>query len=294
MSEANELALSGRVRGLCEDYSNRPYIVRRGVLSTLIKFLQHTSRDVQFNAAEALKLLSEHPENPEPMCKERGLLQALATAYQNTEGTDVEIFNLVADVVANLEAALDRKDQGRPSEGPQVNETQSAMTTKNRGNRIVHSVVGRTRTVVLDVPAMTENLTRDLGDLLECTRGVVSYTLDPMERTATLYTSTPTPTLLRLLEDKGFVAVVRSESNPQPRSSAQRRSSTAIPQYLTGKGAEGSDYMKTLVLHGMDTNSLSSRVERQKLEKARQAKEKNARQVGQIQGFFQKMTAGWW
>jgi hypothetical protein len=293
MAEASEIALSNRLRALCEEYSNRPYIVRRGVLSTLVKFLQHENREIHLNAAETLRLLSEHPENPEPMCKEKGLLQALATAFQVAENVDADMFQVVGEVVGNLEAALDR----RTSEAtPAIPETESSMTAKNRGTRIVHSVVGRTRTVVLEIPTLSDANASGLSDLFECTRGVVSFTLDTVGHTATLYSSTSTPTILRLLEDKGFIALVRSETNPTARGAQVRTSTTQLPQYLSGKGAagDGSDYLRSIVLHGVDGNSLSSRLERQKQEKTRSAKEKNAKQVAGLQGFFQKITTGWW
>eukprot|EP00759_Apiculatamorpha_spiralis_P013165 PhF_6_TR19946/c1_g1_i2/m.29040 len=293
MAEASEIALSQRLRTLCEEYNNRPYIARRGVLPTLVKFLQNENHEVQMNAAETLRLLSEHPENPEPMCKEKGLLQALAAAYEATEEKDPEVFQVVAEIISNLESALEQRTARGPSVAP-ITEAESAMTSKNRGQRITQSVVGRTRTITLEIPTMSDANSASLVDLLECTRGVVSFTLDTVARTATLYTSTSTPTLLRLMEDKGFIAIVRSETNPQARQ--RRVSATPIqaPQYLSGSHEGSSEYLRSIVLHGVDGNSLSSRLERQKLEKAKNAKEKNAKQVGQLTGFFQKITSGWW
>ena len=295
MTDASEVALSQRLRTLCEEYGNRPYIVRRGVLATLVKFLTNETREVRLNAAETLRLLSEHPENPEPMCKEKGLLQALATAYQTAEESDPEMFAAVGQVVTNLEAALDRRSEA-VQQGAIINEGNSSMTTKNRGSRITNSLIGRTRTLVLEIPTLCDANAETLIDVLECTRGVVSFTIDTVLRTATLYTSTSTPTILRLLEDKGFIALVRSETTPQSvtHGSATRRGSNSgqMPQYLSGKGGN-SDYVQSIVLHGFDGNSLSSRLERQKQEKTRAAKEKNAQQLGLLGSFVNKLT-GWW
>jgi len=97
-------------------------MVRRGAIPTLAKYLTNEIAEVRLHAAEALRFLSDHPETPEPMSEEKGLLEALVAASHNAEENDPTMFAVVSDVIRNLDTALDRIMLS------------SAKTHKQRGN----------------------------------------------------------------------------------------------------------------------------------------------------------------
>ena len=54
--------------------------------------------------AETLRFLSSHPDNPEYMCREKGLVQSVVKQYQST--TDPKLKPVLADVMRNLHSAI--------------------------------------------------------------------------------------------------------------------------------------------------------------------------------------------
>ena len=292
---STEVALSKRLRILCTDYENRPYVVKRGVLPTLVKFLSHENLLIAVNAAESLHVLSEHPDNPTPMCKENALLPALSKAYQtystmasnpsirteqpydnaaddlqsvNTEAsfssTDpsstpicAHLAELISKIVANLESSLEEVGSPETAQPSQItDETSMWMNDSHSHARIQSSVIHQTRSVVLDIPSLTEDTVNQLATLLETIRGIISFTIDFNRHVVRLLLTTPTPTFLRILDDHGFIAIILHEENVQ-QNNFHHITDENTPQYVsqgeyrrTRHGSSRKEGNNSLIPHG--------------------------------------------
>eukprot|EP01062_Namystynia_karyoxenos_P028849 TRINITY_DN21790_c0_g2_i1.p1 TRINITY_DN21790_c0_g2~~TRINITY_DN21790_c0_g2_i1.p1 ORF type:complete len:387 (+),score=71.46 TRINITY_DN21790_c0_g2_i1:109-1161(+) len=71
------LPVALRLKSLASVTGNQPYIARKGVLPTLLKFLRSEQIAVQLSAAETLRLLSSHPDNPSVMAQDAELVREL-------------------------------------------------------------------------------------------------------------------------------------------------------------------------------------------------------------------------
>jgi hypothetical protein len=101
----NEISVVKKLWNLSSEPNNQPYIVRRNILPALIKFLQSKDPQVSQLAAETLKLLSSHPDNPEYICREKGLLQTLVKVYK-AEQENETLKSTLAAVLRNLHSAV--------------------------------------------------------------------------------------------------------------------------------------------------------------------------------------------
>ena len=300
---ATQVALSLRLLDLSYPYNHRPYIARRGVLDTLTRFLEQENVEVRINAAKTLLLLSEHPENPELMCRESGLLQALRVAYESVQEDgvnapvgnhdneiqtaenktpEVTLLHSLSQVVQNLENALEAKFESE--ESPYI-EPCSAMVSKRPTARVSQSQLQDTRKLVLDIPSLMSSSTDTLADLLESVRGVISFTMNLDSHEVTLHLTTPTPTLLRLLEDRGHLAVVRSDFFVNAGQGDTRRES--LPSYLPSRGHYGSSGrdMGSVVPYG--DHSLAARRRRRRRRRTREAEEHSG-------GLLQRIASVFW
>ncbi|KNH08487.1 hypothetical protein XU18_1056 [Perkinsela sp. CCAP 1560/4] len=250
---STDLALSKRLRVLCEDYENRPYVVKRGVLETILKFLSHENLIVATNAVEALLSLSEHPDNPTPMCREKALLPALSAAYQsysamatklsptteefNSHSTDEQdaedttstgfvdlsspptcayLAEIITKIVSNLEKSLEEITESEFADEDQVvYENNMNLQGDDSHSRITSSVIHQRRNVVLDIPSLAEENVNQLAKILENVDGIISFTIDFNRHIVRLLLTTPTPTFLRILDNHGFISIILQEENVQ-------------------------------------------------------------------------------
>ena len=291
---STEIALSKRLRILCTEYDNRPYVVKRGVLPTLVKFLSHDNLLIAANAAESLHLLSEHPENPTPMCKENALLPSLSKAYQTysamagvpsprrdptlsaasddlrSEATEASfsstdpsntpmcthIADIIAKIVTNLEVSITEPDVPETAQPTQQDDERGAWVQESYPNgRIQSSVIHQTRSVVLDIPSLTEDTVNQLATLLETIRGIISFTIDFNRHVVRLLLTTPTPTFLRILDDNGFISIILQEENVE-QNNFHHIGDGNTPQYITEneyrreRRVHHSNSKSSLVVHG--------------------------------------------
>jgi len=100
------LALVKRLKLLASDVDNQPVVCRRGILPSLLLFLQNTDPEVRHTAAETLVSLSSHPENPDCLCRERGLVQIVVSSYRSSKESDPVFHELCGTIIKNLESAL--------------------------------------------------------------------------------------------------------------------------------------------------------------------------------------------
>lgn len=115
------LALVKRLKLLASDVENQPIVCRRGVLPSLLLFLQNTDPEVRIIAAETLVLLSSHADNPDCLCRERGLVQIVVSSYRSSKDSDPVLHELCGSIIKNL--------------GPAVS---SVLTNQNQNNRNNH------------------------------------------------------------------------------------------------------------------------------------------------------------
>lgn len=308
-----ELSIAQRIYTLAEDPAKRPVIVRRNTLPTLMRLIPHKDHKVRWTAVSALQLLSSHPDNIEPCCAEKGLLQLLYNTMKDAECTDPELYEITANIFANLKSALgnsneDASDNG--AHGAAADVGGSARIARNRTARVLKGSARECRSMTLKFggAAASRKSLKDaagcgeLEELLQTIRGVVSYSVDQSSRSATLFLSTPTATLLQVLRDEGFDdATVVGESAPQLSTSSNGGRGGGIggiPSYLAQDNGgsssffgAGIDFMKSLVVSGVDSNSLAARLKKQKEEEQRK---KTAAAKGHVASFIGKMTASWW
>lgn len=285
---ADDVAIAKRFHALSEEFANRPVVARRGTLPTLSRYLKSNSREVRYLAAQTLGLLAAHPENPELMCRESGLVDALFDVYKKSELEDPELHAAIGIIFSGLKVAL-KVSVADDQPAPNINDGESVRTVKNRPHRIRQSSLQH-RAVQLQVSNLTSaNDRAELEEVLQTTRGVVSYTINDHDRMVTLQLSASTATLLKLLSDAGFncdvvsdVAITRTPGLAGTGATASYLPSTVLQD-------DGSDFRQSLVLHGVDHNTLATRLQRQREEQRKGSTERNA-----ISSFIGKLTAGWW
>jgi hypothetical protein len=285
-----ELGLAKRLHTLSSDYDNQPLVARRGIIGSLMKFMQSTSTEVRITAADTVRLLSSHPENPEYLVRERGLVPLLFQCFQDSEAENQELHGIYAAIFENLRPALgmDKEgEEGGNEGGDMMDKLESVRTVKRRTARTKHSTAFKSRRLVIGFEADEEATKEDIDEVLQTTRGVVSYTVDMDTHTMQLYLSTATEAVVKLLEDAGFKCDVQFEGPMESRPTSAAHGDG--PGYLDD--AKQSEYKRSLVLHGMDGNSLASRIEKRKQE---QQRKKMQAERGHIASFISKLTSSWW
>lgn len=286
----DELAVLTRLHSIAKEYDNQPVVVRRGA-GILLKFLSHENYDIRKLAAETLQLLSGHPDNPEYLCRERGLVQMLYACYRKAEADDPLLFDVYSSIFDNLKPALESGgEENLPAPKPTlVADGESARVAKNRSARVKSGSMNQCRAMVLAISNMNDGID-ELQETLVTTRGVISYTLQQQNKQVVVFLSTPTATLLKILSDSGFDVNVVSESLVD-RSAAQHASldgTTASGYARYASEAADSEYKRSLVLHGIEMNSLAARIRKQHDD--RNSSEKK----GTLNRVFSALTSGWW
>eukprot|EP00758_Cryptobia_borreli_P001157 Tbor_TRINITY_DN1986_c0_g1::TRINITY_DN1986_c0_g1_i1::g.3465::m.3465 len=285
----SELSLAQRFLHLSTEKANRPIVARRNSVPSLLRFLQSTDREIRLTTAEAIANLSDHPDNHSFLCHEKGFVSVVYDVYKEAKTTDPEVFNFLAEVFNNLRTVLktteDEKEEAE--NGKSVNDYQSARFSKVRKTRVGKGTSQGCRNIILIVNNLDAQKRNRLEELLQTTRGVVSYSVESESSRVTLYLSTPTATLLQLLEGDGFSATVEyEETNVMSPGAGVRKA----PSYLGGeKTGYEAGFWKSLVVHGT-ANSLASRLERQKEEQNRNQNIEKSH----IGTFVSKLTANWW
>ena len=175
--EVTELAVVSRLHTLSKDVANQPYIARRGILPTLKKFLNNTSLDVQVVAAKTLRLLASHPDNPDFIAAEPGMVAAVLKAYDGT--SDAGLKEELEAVMTHLKSATaqspprskDKPDTSTSTEAypavPEQHKRQLAPRTKGERQKAVR------RHMTLSTPAISAANVDGLEYLLQNIRGMV-------------------------------------------------------------------------------------------------------------------------
>jgi len=293
-----ELTLAKRFRTLANDMANRPVVARRGTLPSLLKFLQHHEWEVRHEAAHTILLLAQHPDNPEFLCREPAFIKTVYEAYKAAEMEDPElhgifqkIFNELRHVLAQSEETTHVLDEENENA---VDHMASARVAKNRGTR-VRQGAALSRSLVIKIENLSAATHDELEHLLQTIRGIISYTVDAPLKTVRMFVSTQTSVLVMVLSDGGFEVSVVSDEVVQRSTPDTMSESGYAPSYRSMAGATKqpsgsfSDFRRTLVLHGLESNSLQARVAKQKEEQQR----KYQQERGTISGLLGKLKS-WW
>ena len=233
-SDDQDLSLVRRFFALSSEKANQPVVARRGTIPPLMRFMAHNDREVKTTALKTVERLSSHPENPTYLCQQKGLVSLLFGMYKETEGDDPELHELIAAIFQNLRPALApcTNNENDPSGGAR---TGSPLALPRRV-RDAFATVRRHQNIALSefsCMISTEAVSGALDELLQTTRGITSYTIDLERCVITLYTTAPTATLLRILEDGGLQASVESELVLAQPNAASEPSCTPPPGYIT-------------------------------------------------------------
>ncbi|MDP2058878.1 MAG: hypothetical protein Q8J97_03995, partial [Flavobacteriaceae bacterium] len=302
---------------LSQDRATQPVVARRNTMPTLMKFVQHHNSEVQLIAAQTIELLSSHPDNPEFMCREAGFLALMYNMFKETEIDNPELHDVFARIFDNLRPVLMKNappsqtsrggDENTPPSGTSSGaccDGESARVSKYRSTRVLvgaAAMPSRSLKLALQDFDNSEAMRSELEELLQTVRGVISYSIDATGECATLLLTTPTPTLLKLVSDAGFCGSVAEEVEVDQGGHAtdgnafQQRAGAADGarrSFLRRASFHPtSDFLKSLVPHGVDSNSLAERLKRQKEEQLRTKKEAES---STIRSFISTLTTGWW
>ena len=264
---AQALTVVKRLHELSGDVANQPYIARRGILPTLKNFLGNSELEVQVIAARTLALLASHPDNPECISQEPGMIGAIVKAFQST--SDSELKETLDKVMGHLKTALpDAKKQ--PSQATTSNKKSYPSVPEHHKRQVAprtkagERVKAQRRHMVVRLPELNSSNVDDIEHLLQHIRGMISYSIDSQNKTLTLFLSTPRQILAKHLTDVGFQMEVVEETMAKQGG----KSSGPGPAYLSSGEPQESDYKRSLVVQGGDAggggSSLSSRLERQR------------------------------
>lgn len=292
----SELSLVKRFKQLASDYDNRPVVVRRGTVKSIMRFVQHEEWEVRHTAAETILLLAQHPDNKEPLCREPGFLDAVFEAYKSSEHADPKLHEVYSELFEELRSVLatteDGDDGASSAVGP-ARDDGSIRTVKNRPTRVKQGAT-ISRSLVLNVANLTAANQDELEELLQTIRGVVSYAIEPETRSVRVFGSTQTAALVAVLADGGFEVSVANDEEVERDENADGKPARPQPTYQSSFASKLNifgdfDWRRTLVLHGIEGNSLQARLQKQKDERAR----KHQKDTSTMASMLNKLKS-WW
>ncbi|KAJ9473159.1 hypothetical protein DIPPA_23745 [Diplonema papillatum] len=291
MSGTTELTVVKRLHDLSGDVANQPYIARRGILPTLKKFMSNKNPEVQLTAVKTLRLLASHPDNPEFLVQEQGLLATVQSTYDTAPDgvlkTELDAVLEHLRPVASATPAAEPEAPAAPSASTSSDsKNYPSVAPKHKRDVAPRAKAERQKAVrrhmVLRADAINASNVDDLEHLLQYIRGMISYSIDTQNKTLTLFLSTPKHILLKHLADVGFTCEILEEAVVKATGGLTGH----MPSYLSSGEQHESDYKRSLVLTGggvtdHGSGSLAARLERQ--HKARSKADEEKSTVG---GFF--------
>eukprot|EP00994_Dinema_validum_P009700 NODE_982_length_1185_cov_89.846831_g742_i0.p1 GENE.NODE_982_length_1185_cov_89.846831_g742_i0~~NODE_982_length_1185_cov_89.846831_g742_i0.p1 ORF type:complete len:257 (+),score=32.95 NODE_982_length_1185_cov_89.846831_g742_i0:73-843(+) len=255
MSElVNELTVVTKIWNLSKDPQNQPYIVRRNILPTLLKFLQYKEQQFVERSADTLKLLSSHEDNPEYMCREKGLVQIVVGVLGSTEYQSVKV--TLACVLRNLHSAIPGNEKPVAPAAPTTETTGGEDPSPPVAAQLLH----------VSIPSMDAFNCKDIEAHLLTLTGVVSCTSDNVANMIKIYSKIDGQAILDHLK------------------------ATNIEGHLVDKDTP-SEYQQSLVASG--ENSLAARLEKKKQERLTERQQRQAAE-GTMGRFFRRLTTSFW
>lgn len=194
-----------RLRTLAQEYENRPIIVRRGVLPSLVNFLNHENPEIQTKAAETLLFLSIHPENKEAMHNEPNLVDELCKIMQSQRS----IRDIAKDVLVNLAEYITDENIAKYECLKTVVQSVNRQEAQRRRKL---AKLGKKKNLVLSVEKLNnEEARRKIQTMILNCKGTISYTMNVPHRRVDLYTRSKTKFVLEMFEKEGFPAQLISK-----------------------------------------------------------------------------------
>ena len=177
-NQVTELNVVTRLLTLSGDVANQPYIARRGILPTLKKFLTHTDLEVQVTAAKTLRLLASHPDNPEFIAQENGMVSTVLTAYDGASSDDLkEELEGVMGYLKSAAPAMPEKEKSAASGAGGVRKAYPAVPENHRKQLAPRNKVDRAKVVrrrmTLSTPSVNPANVEGLEYFLQNIRGMV-------------------------------------------------------------------------------------------------------------------------
>jgi hypothetical protein len=287
-----------RLRTLASDPVNQPVIVRRGVLPSVVSFLQpHHTDQVRTVAAETLRFLSSHEDNRQIMAQEPKLVDTLTAIYNNallntSTGSDDGVMPndgltiFTRDTLSALYQFLtDKQKQQLPTLQQQL-ETQKKKKLRKKHN------------VSLSVKELTSEKNRSTleGIILNSLRDTISYTFSVPDHRVNIYTRASTERILQTLSNNGYTCTVlldsicETEYNTTQNADAHDKENYQ-PKYVERRQDSGDSRSRTLVSFDRANDSIEARLERkkrkkEKLEKQQQQQVSGSSFIGKIASIF--------
>jgi len=286
MDHVNELTVVSKLRDLAADPANQPYIVRRSILPTLQKFLADKDPLVALRAAETLRFLSSHPDNPEYMCREKGLVPAVVRLYQSTP--DPALKAVAADIMKNLRSAIKPQGSAAPNGTAAATVPPSPLRPESGSAEAATSSPAVAAAVPVPLAPPPEPPVPEFAIVLEvwdntlkcddvekavvAMKGVLSCVAMPESRAVRVVSRVEGSSLVAQLKQQGMAVDVADQKPYVP--------------------ADPSDAGTTKPLVAAGENSLAARLQRQREERMRE-RDAQKEQETNMGRFFKKISSLW-
>lgn len=259
-----------KLRTLSIDPANQPFIARRGVLPTLIGFVDGSNAEVRVIGAESMRFLSSHPDNRKLMAEEPNLVDTLCKAFNNS-ATEPILREVIGDILLYLSDHLSEAHRNQSLSLTQVlafsksqqlhdacstpvsDKTKSftsassaaaplsnSTANSNNGSSSSSSLTHK-RNLVLSVPNLkTDENQQQLQKVLLSIRGTISFRVNLQQKSVALYTKTTTDKILHVLESSKFPATVLKETDAETPSSSNSNSNDKENSKQSSKSSSSS------------------------------------------------------
>jgi hypothetical protein len=299
MEIVDVLRVANKLRTLAQDYDNRPVIVRRGVLPSLITFLNNDTIEIRIIASETLSLLSSHPDNKQIMSAEPNLINSVCTQFKATtsaqEGQKEAVLRSnVSDILSNLIDYLSEEQMQQA--GLSLKEVLKTLRTKEQQLEQTKQIKKHNLIIEVDELRKGEAARQALQKVILQAKGTISYTISVADRRVNLYTRTSTEKILGLFSEKGFTCNVVQDviceteyRKPTAKKNTEEDKENREPKYLSPeKKKQDLAYKNSLVSHG---DSYEARLAQARAKKDKKEKEQES---GGVSRFLTKITSLFW
>jgi len=218
MDIADVIRVANKIRGIAQDPQHRPYIIRRGILPSIITFAQNEATEVRIIAMDILRILASHPDNKEPMSKEPSLISSVCAVMKGTEPgglyeKEATLRSYSIEVLVALSDFL--TEEQLQKEGVSLKEILvKTLRAKEQQLEQTSSKQNKKHNLVLEIDDLKrgEIVRAQLQKIILQIKGNISSTISIAERRVHLYTRAPTETIIKLFAEKGFTCQVKSDA----------------------------------------------------------------------------------
>lgn len=303
MEVVDVLRVANKIKLLALDVENQPVIVRRGVLPSLITFLQNDNIQVRIVASDTIRLLSSHADNKQLLSQDAGLVAQVCSQFKLScnaqEGTQEAVLKSnMTDIVANLSDHLNEEQM--QAAGLSLKDIIKTLRVKEQ--QLAEQKQAKKHNVVIEIEELKngESARLQVQKIILAAKGTISYTISVPEKRANIYTRATTEKLLELLQEKKFTCSIVQDAiceteyrskNVTSKKQEQEDKENREPKYLSPeKKKQDQLYKNSLVSHG-DSYEQRLAQQRAKKENSKQAKKEDE---GSVTRFFTKISSVFW